>query len=418
MIKLSANAEQRLFYVVNLLAASYPALLLSTGKAYSYAPFALLLIAIPMLFQLKKESCVPDVRQIIAAFSVFFLIVPLSLLLKGGELSEADMPSRIVMALPIFLLLLRYPPKAEWILNSCAIGAIIAGFVAIFHTQILGTPRAFVSQYDLASNYMPIQSGNMAMSLASFSLIGLFHSLKNRQHLRGSLFAVAITMGILGSFLSGSRGGWILTPLIMLFIGYYYKSLLSKKVIAASLIAISLLSVASYPQIEPRVNQAIEQLTQYSDHGQANTSVGARFEMWKSAWYSFREHPLFGTGFPGRVEAQAKQVELQLVDPIVQHYGRAHNQYLEALSTKGILGLTALLAIFVLPLKQFYRRLSIKSQQQSLMALCGITHVLQVMGYCLTQNYLNHNSGIIFYSFLTVVFLAVTLNTRPEPTPA
>lgn len=412
MTKISVNAEQRLFFVVNLLAASFSALLLITGKAYSYAPLALLLIALPMLSQIKKADFTPEIRNIFITFGLFFLLVPCSLFIYGGDLSEADMPSRIVLALPILLLLLRYPPKTEWLLNSFAIGAIIAGAIAIYHVQVLGAPRAYDA--NTVKGYMAIQSGNMAMSLSVFSLIGLFYYLTKKQVGHSLLFILAVGMGAVGSLLSGSRGGWVLTPFVMLFICYQNRHLLSKKVLLTGSAVLLALVTFSYPKLEIRVNEALSDINRYGHNDNYQNSIGARAEMWKSAWYSFSEKPIFGPGFPGREASKLKQVELQLVDPIVEDYGRAHNQYLEELSTKGLVGFAALMAIFLVPLRVFRQRLASKQKKQQYIAVCGVAHVLLVAGYCLTQNYLNHNSGIIFYCILTVILLASCLKPEPE----
>ena len=84
----------------------------------------------------------------------------------------------------------------------------------------------------------------------------------------------------------------------------------------------------------------------------------------------------------------------------------AHNQYLDDLSKRGIVGLLALLAVLFIPLRAFMKKLSTTNDEVNLIATLGVAHILSVMIYGLSQGFLVHNSGTIFYFFLTIVFYA------------
>ncbi|PSW19282.1 ligase [Photobacterium sanctipauli] len=307
--QLSAIAEQRLGIAIGLLAASFPALLLASGKAYNYAPLALLLIAIPVLLLCKKVSISNEIKRVSIAFSLYFLIVLATLLIHGGSLSEADMPSRMLLAIPILLLLLAYPPKSEWLITSFAIGAIVAGIVALHHIYFLEAPRAYDGKFELTKGYMAIQSGNMAMSLAVFSVIGWFYSLEKGKIKTSVAFILAAALGLTGSLLSGSRGGWVFAPIVIAFVIYQYRYLLSKKVCTCGFIALFITLYFGYPLAEARATRAVTQISNYITNDANSTSVGARFEMWKSAWYSFTESPVLGPGYIEREALKQRQVE-------------------------------------------------------------------------------------------------------------
>jgi O-antigen ligase len=172
-----------------------------------------------------------------------------------------------------------------------------------------------------------------------------------------------------------------------------------------------------YPQISSRVNIAYSDITSYTDKAidtkkRTDTSVGTRFELWKSASYSFLDKPILGQGFGDNLnQAKMTQVKKGLVAPVVLGYTRAHNQFFEDLQKKGILGLIILVALFLVPLSVFrkcYRDQSLDTESRYF-ALMGQCHVIAMMGYCLTQHYLNHHSGIVFYVTGTAIFASLCI---------
>lgn len=403
-----------LHWIVALLVAAYPATILLIGGGYKPVPVILLAMAIPLLFTLTTQFFTRDIKLLILAFSTYFFVVLASLLVYGGNISEADIPSRTVLTLPILFLLLLYPPRINWLLAGIGVGAFVAGAVAVYHVEILHMARAYTGH--VVKGYMPIQSGNTAMSLGLLSLFATFYCWGRQKYVISLLFFIAALSGITGSVLSGSRGGWVLAPVILFFTLYQFRHLLSKRLFAVISVSLFLLGTTLLPEVETRINQAYADVELYTQQDRSNTSIGARFEMWKSAWYSLEEKPFFGQGFPGRDLAEKRYVEEGKVDKVVTRYGRAHNQYLEEAATKGLVGLAALAMLFAIPFTVFlrYSRLYQRHDSQWVFAQCGIIHVLLVASYCLSQNFLNHNSGTMFYSVFTVIFLAGCMQKKQD----
>ena len=99
-----------------------------------------------------------------------------------------------------------------------------------------------------------------------------------------------------------------------------------------------------------------------------------------------------------------KEIKEQQFDGMISFFSNAHNQYLDDLSKRGIVGLLALLAVLFIPLRSFMKNLKTANNEIKLIATLGIAHILSVMIYGLSQGFLVHNSGTIFYFFLTIVF--------------
>ncbi|PSW04915.1 O-antigen ligase family protein [Photobacterium lipolyticum] len=403
-----------LLLITNSLVFLFAPLCLTVDKGYNLIPMLLLVLALPLLFRAKKTPLTKEHKWLIAAFFGYFILFPISVYFDGGHSSDIDQASRTVMAVIILLLLLRYPPKFDWLINSFAAGALASGAVAILQVFILDQPRAFVAHIN------PIQGGNIAMSLGLLSLCGTIFHLKNQRNIKAFAFFIAAGAGIIGSFLSGARGGWICLPVVISALIYLNRSWLSKRcylAILLTLLAVSTAFLQPSSVMEQRFDAIGYDIAQYQN-GNSNTSIGIRFDLWKSAYYSIKEKPIFGWGVNGRHANQLEQVKAGILSQHLYNEGfHAHNQYLEDTSVRGLLGLVALLGLFAVPLV-IYKRYSrsTSSAQQAALASCGVVFVVSVASYCLTQSFLSHNSGIVFYCFITISIIAslVSLNNEQE----
>jgi O-antigen ligase len=376
----------------------YSVTLLISGKSYAYIAIPLCIASLVLLPHTLKGKLPADFYKIAAALVSYFLVTALSLFLMGGKLSNLDMPSRTILILPIFIFLLKYPPRKEWLFMGIIVGSILSGLIALYHTQVLNI-RAFYG-----FDYMVIQSGDMAMSLGIFSLIIAIHYIKEKNKILMLLAMTASFAGIMASLLSGARGGWIIMPIVLVGLLIVNRKMISNKIAMLIILILISSSFLSYNIAEKRVQELVTELSEFTEQHQTNTSTGIRIELWKSGVYSFLENPVFGTGYQDRREHKLQQIEKGLVDPVALMYGRLHNSYLEELSIKGSIGFVALMLFFGVPLYLFVRRGDIKN---CVFAQLGIAHIILVMGYCLTQNYINHHSGMLHYLMYTIIFYAM-----------
>ncbi|MGF1758122.1 O-antigen ligase family protein [Photobacterium sagamiensis] len=403
-----------LLLITNSLVFLFAPLCLTVDGGYNLIPMLLLVLALPLLFRAKKTPLTQELKWLIAAFFGYFILFPISVYFDGGRFSDIDQASRAVMAVIILLLLLRYPPKFGWLLNSFAAGSLASGAVAIHQVLLLNQPRAFAAYINA------IQGGNIAMSLGLLSLCGAVFYLKQQRNTHALVFLIAAAAGIVGSLLSGSRGGWIGLPVIIAALIYLNRSWLSRRcylTILLAILAVSTVFLQPSSGMQQRFNAIGYDIAQYQN-GNSNTSIGIRLDLWKSAYYSIKEKPLFGWGVNGRHTSQLEQVKANIISQRLYGYSfHAHNQYLEDTSIRGLLGLVALLGLFAVPLV-IYKRYSrsTSSAQQTALASCGVVFVVSVASYCLTQSFLSHNSGIIFYCFVTICIIAslVSLNNEQE----
>nr|PMI51576.1 hypothetical protein BCU42_05675 [Vibrio splendidus] len=380
------------------------------GESYKLAPFGLLTLslALVLLNRLSFSSLKPFTWLVTGLF-VYFLAYVISFIYHDESASVLDMPSRAVFAVLVLMTLIKYPPNLQAILWAIPIGGILTGLVALYF-QVAFETRAFYGH-----GFMVIQSSGMAawVSCLSFVVAGFaLEQLKYQDSVLTCstktlkyLLAVACLGGVMAltaSLLSGGRGAWVATPFILLGIAFLYRSIFTKKVILGVTIAISITGTLGYPQIQPRIQTMVKELQLYNTGNiKINNSSGARLTLWHGAYLSFLERPILGVGSSGRQADKERQVEAKLINPAILRHNGAHNQYLEMLQTKGLVGLTAIMFMFSTSSWFFITKLrkavSTKKPQVKLVAILGLVHVASIMGYCLTQNYLNHHSGILLY---------------------
>ncbi|WP_067041205.1 O-antigen ligase [Moritella sp. JT01] len=417
MSKLNTNISAKL---VPILACLFPIICLAYGKGYKTIPIILLLFSLPTLFSIPRNILTKDVKVLIGAFLFYFGIFVFSTLLNGDSLSRLDGPSRFILCIPIFIAILRYPPPFSWITKSIVVASYIAGIAALILVFNYDHTRAFMSGNDLFSEgYMPIQSGDIAMTFGILCLPIAIYYLKKSAIITSIICSVGAAFGMSASYLSGSRGGWVFVPVAILFLLYMNRAVIHKnrkKLVAFIIVTITALliltminpkfNIKSITHLEiPEVQRTLNSLDAYAK-GNPGSSTGVRLELWRDSIYTFFEKPFVGVGYDKRIELRTQRREDGIITiPDGLWNTHSHNQYLEALSVRGFLGFIGLMGIFIAPLFIFRKMYRDGNEQVKTIAQCGALSVIMMMGYCLTQAIFKHNSGAIFYPLMTVIFL-------------
>ena len=402
MYSLPAN---KLRFTIHLLITFFFASLLAIKRGYNISPAILVLISLGYIiyhfYKKKTWDLLREDKWLIGSYVFYFLSYLMSVLIHDGEFRELDKPSHLLLFIPVLLLLIRHQITSHVLFWGILFSSAIAGIVAIYDRFVLDAPAAF------SPRIFHIQGGDIAMSLGMFSAVIGIYFLCKRQLFCSFLCLIATALGMLGSFLSTARGGWIGIPVIVCVILFIYRQYVPKRFFVFFSLgffgAIFALSLIPDTKILMRVQQANNEIRHYFQHDNGSTSVGARFDMWKSAVLMAKEKPLLGWGHQGAVEQRKLHGEQKIISSYAAGFGHAHNQYLDDLSKRGLVGLVALLGIFLIPLQFFVRQLHQSSLVHRTLATLGIVHVLSVMFYCLSQGFFSHNSGNVFYFFVVIV---------------
>ena len=403
------SKQKTLSVIVNFTIGFFFLSLLSIKNGYNIAPALLIVLGLGYsIYGVIKKwqwSLSKEDNMLIYSYLFYFATFVLSFIVHQGKIRELDNPSRVLLFIPVLLLLLHIPPRLNTVLYAIPLGAMIAGITAIYDKLVLHSEMAF------SSRIMHIQGGDISMSLGMFSFAIGFYFFQKTQLKLTAFCILAALFGILGSILSTARGGWPALPILLITLLWIYRRNLSKTffITLIGLFALAIIGITQMPnnQISERFAAAQDDIQQYLEQGNGSTSVGARFDMWKSVFIMVQEKPILGWGTQGAPQKRHQLAEQGIISQYAGQFTHAHNQYLDDLSKRGIVGLVAFLAIFVIPLRRFMLGLKSDSAETKLIATLGTLHVLAVMIYCLSQSFFTHNSGNLFYFFLTIVWYAL-----------
>lgn len=402
---------------VPFFAACFPVICIAYGSGYNYSSILLLLTCIASLFLNKnKPQLSSEEKLFIYTLCYYFISFVVLKLIHGERWSFIDKPSRALLTIPIFIALLRNPPSWRSLTIGINIASACSAIVALYFLQNYPELRAFDGSIPNAwfEGYMQIQTGGMVTTFAISSLAIALFEIKNKNKIFSILSLIAFALGSWASLQSESRGSWLLVPLATLVVIHYKFNLLRIKVILLTIasITVAFATLSTNDTVTSRVNEALSDYNQYNSSVNAFTSVGIRLNLWKSASITFLENPLEGAGTEGRLAKRKSLGDAGVIDKQVSRMTyHDHNQFLEAASVTGIVGLSALVAIFLVPLFLFFKVLKRASscEHAKNFSLLGIVSVILMVGYCLTQAFFNHNSGTIFYLVWTSILLSASM---------
>ncbi|MEO9275014.1 O-antigen ligase family protein [Marinomonas sp. 5E14-1] len=386
------------------------ALSISFPDGYHIGAWLLFLSSISLFF-LKNcwKNLDNDDKVLFYVFLIFLISICFSILIDWFHSGifvhkMVDRFSLIIVVLPVFILLLRASGYKEVLWYGICVGSISAFLVALYERAILDLPRARGAEN-------PIMFGDISMLLGFLSFVGAIYYYSCKKIPLTILFLIGGLSGVASSILSGSRGGWVAIPFIIIFLLWESRELLGRKRIALAFgTFFMMVSVAFFtPQtgIKHRVEAAVSNVSNYVQETNKVTSVGMRFDMWKSAIYMFLDSPIFGVG-----ESQIRSIKQELADSeyISQssvRFFHAHNEVLDTVSKRGLVGLAFLLALYFIPLKLFMKKIregnnwNIKSY-----ALAGAVVPMSYIDFGFTEVIFSHDIGVMMYFFSITIFWA------------
>ena len=229
--------------------------------------------------------------------------------------------------------------------------------------------------------------------------------------------ALGLLLGLLGSLLSMSRGGWLALGLslplwLALLWRWGHRRTLWRAAGLCALAAAAAL-VLQGPELSQRWGTARAEVLDYARHGQAGSSVGQRLDHWRLAWAMGWDKPWTGWGRTGYVLEKQRRVAAGQAHPFVLQFDHGHNEALDLFAKRGLPGVLALLVLYAVPWAIFWptrRRLAADLHRPEGTALAlrlvGLALPVLYLGFGLTQAFLAHNSGNMFYLFMVMLVFA------------
>ncbi|MEG0880600.1 MAG: O-antigen ligase family protein [Janthinobacterium sp.] len=384
----------------------FSALALAVTSGYSFGAVTLLLASTCLLWKRPRLNLQRRDYLLMGSLLLYFCVFTANMLYHADPARELDMPLRALLAVPVLLLLLAYPPRPEAWWAGVAVGAIGGMILAMWQFFVQEMPRP------LAATSNAIHYGNISILLGMLAMCGFdWAGMQAHRWLWRATLLLGCLAGIVGSIISGSRGGWVAVPVCLIFFVVHHSRKHGKRYLAIGLLALTSLSIVAYvlphSTVKERITLGISNLHTFEDNGEVNTSIGQRLEMWRTAIDMSQQRPLTGLGRTGYMEQKAQLVEEGKANISIRRHTNAHNDYLDTLVKRGIIGVLALLALFLVPLTLFARALRRSAPVAQPFALAGVVLCTCYMIFGLTTSSLTLNIGIIMLVFPMVILWAM-----------
>ncbi len=355
-------------------------------------PVVLALATLTLVFALNQifvNNSLPYVHFIYTRFSLFILVLMALLLVPSKHLV-----------------------KAYW---GILLGAVLAAALSYVSTRA-GRPSQIAAMN-------PIPYGNLCILLGFLSLLSLRDLNKNDEGTVKFTFTslaciVASICGVLGSFWTESRGGWVafvVVALLFLCIAPGIKALYK----AIAVIVFTFMLVLSYTQIDrinSRVNVAIDETQLYLNQTNRDTSVGIRLQLWEASLLVLKEHPLAGLGVGHYQEGLKSLSERGVISPLAATMPHSHNELAHFATLLGIPGLLCILCLYFVPAGWFLSKIRSKQPRARNAAYMGLTTCLLFFVFGWTEVMFVIAATNVLYVTLLALFTAVVVRSDLEPT--
>lgn len=394
--------------IVSISVFLFFSLMLLVPSGYSYGAALLLLTSLAFIVYGAISRYAPRLgsadKWVIAALVGVFAVSLLMLLVHGNRPKFLDQSLRCLLAVPILVLLIKVPPRLCLMWAGMIVGALGAAVIAVWQVHFLGIERAtgFVTS--------AIPFGGLALAMGIFCIPGLFWA--RTQGRRCLYWRIALLLGVAAgayaSLASGSRGGWLaLLPVGLLLCCAYLNKYNIKRAFVLMFVCVAGLTalfVMPDSMVKARYDQAVQEVNSYLEDHHVATSVGARLEVWRAAGILIQERPLLGWKVSDYHLAMEQLVADKQVDPYVLELSNTHNNFLQTWLTEGLLGLIALLALFMVPFWLFCQRLRSSDVIVKVMAVSGACLLASFFSFGMTQVILGRNNGIMFFAISLAIF--------------
>lgn len=416
------NPGRHLFAtIVGILILLFPAAALVVPRGGNTVVFLIVACGAASLFAMRK--CARGRPDIPAGpyFNVFVAslclpivaVVFVELLHRDVVANTLDSPARFLLAVLVFLGLRHIASIIpRWIDLTFGLGAISAAFMALYSTAETLAPRA-------ESTFLnPIHFGDIALLLGVLSVVSIHWLARDRFWL--VVFKLIGAAGCYASWASQSRGGWVALPVLLVIwlLCRPHSANLKRRAIIAGVAVVLVASTFLSSTVRDRFNNIHADLASLNA-GQADTSIGIRLELWKTAVKLIRENPWTGLGAHGYRNAMPAMAAAGDLTPMAADYGKGevHNQILAYFADYGLLGLLAILGVYLGPAYFFIRVGALQTRRrEQRAALMGLMTAVAFAVFGLTVETFNLKVTVAFYATMLALLAALAYPDSPRDT--
>ena len=217
---------------------------------------------------------------------------------------------------------------------------------------------------------------------------------------------ILAALGNLLFLVDGRTGYAVLIALVavLLFTQWRWRGL---AIAAAACVALGTLAYVFAPVFQQRVDQSLQEFTDYRSHGAGatvadSTSVGLRLEHWANTWSLIQERPLLGSG----TGSWRQEYRARVADPDAVLLLDAHNEYLMIWAQAGMVGLFLYLVMLA---TQW--RMSLRLTDDDRMLAQGVVAMVLVVGL-FNASLLYSHEGKVYVVMAGVAFAGLLKRSR------
>lgn len=395
-------AKEKIF---SLSAFIFFSLTLALPSGYSYGAIVCLIAAL-IAFDIKS------INRIGFLFCIYFLL--LGIFFSTGDYGFFSLNKDLEVFWKysacgfLGLFLIGRPISIKYIIYGMCLGAVICIAISYVQYSNYGRVHGFTNA---------IRYGNISMLIAFWLfLFGFLNCLSKQEKI---LVFLCSFLSMSSSILSLSRGGWVLIPIAFLFlIAFAFKGLISKKYICG-FVFLFLCAFFLGNGIQ-RISTAFLEVNGFlsESNGSATTSVGTRLEMYKYALDIIPEKPFLGWGKFGERKELANRVAKGDYDDYLVTLPHLHNEFLDTVARKGVVGGLLLLFIYVAPIVFLLTQGGIfninEFNQKKTIAIAIVILPISYFLFGLSDLFFHINISHLFYSFSTLFLLSAYVNLEKD----
>ncbi|WP_429075931.1 O-antigen ligase family protein [Aeromonas veronii] len=255
---------------------------------------------------------------------------------------------RITLFLTAFVF---FVPKTALIKNYAIYGVIAGGWV-VGSLAIVEESKGVV-RVEGYTNAILFAQGALVIFILNL------HVLFNESNAATKKLITIIGAGLslIAIYLSQSRGVWLSLVVVTAVYLFFNRALLVKNIrliLPGVIIVFVAFSYNSKIFIQ-RVDDVKHDFIQM-EQGNYQTSIGLRLVVWRSAWLGFLEYPFIGVGKDGIDGLKKQQVSEHKINPVLLvgdgglGMPHAHNQYLNQLVMRGLVGFIPMMILLASPI--------------------------------------------------------------------
>ena len=303
------------------------------------ALFAFLLLLMTLCLFFMKEKTDSSIHNYGLIILFYFVGNWISVVFQGDIAEDILFALKTSSIFIVFLLAtyLRDTSKINLSILAYCLSTVVIAVISAIQYLCLGVMRPPTMMSAIHAGYI----FDYAL------LILVIYAVYSRGYMRLVTLVAALII-IFTLIVNASRGAWIaiFAPLMVFAI---FLSSLNRKLILFG-IFIALCFFISLPITQSRYEDAYKDVAIYQLDRSIETSLGTRFEMWRTSFEMWRKAPVWGVG-PGNWQKEVQRmIQANQAYKYIGEYNQPHNMYLNALSTTGLVGLFSLLFLVCFPI--------------------------------------------------------------------